>query len=300
MVFSPDGRLVAAALLQPKKDGPVGDDRKGLSLIEAASGQEIFHQAIGWFDYAAFTPDGRGVLVSDRKHMYVWDTVTGERLYRMKWPEKIRDRYGEARVCSLAALPGGRVATGMAEGDILVWDLPASTWPAPHPRHQLGREVLTALWSDLAGDAPTAHRAMSVLTAEPVQAVPLLRERLQPMTDDTIRIDKLVADLDSDAFDTREAATSELTRLHYRAEPVLRRALEGRQWPEKRRRLQAILAAPKRPPAEALRILRAIDVLERVGTPEAQRVLEKLAGGADGCETHEAKASLERLKRTPK
>ena len=38
-------------------------------------------------------------------------------------------------------------------------------------------------------------------------------------------------------------------------------------------------------------------VLERIGTPEAQNVLETLARGAPGArETEEAKASLERLK----
>jgi hypothetical protein len=37
--------------------------------------------------------------------------------------------------------------------------------------------------------------------------------------------------------------------------------------------------------------------LERIGSPDAQAVLETLAGGAPGArETKEAKASLERLK----
>jgi hypothetical protein len=45
-----------------------------------------------------------------------------------------------------------------------------------------------------------------------------------------------------------------------------------------------------------LRTLRAIDVLESIGTPEAQQILRKLAEGAPGArETREAKTALERL-----
>ena len=48
--------------------------------------------------------------------------------------------------------------------------------------------------------------------------------------------------------------------------------------------------------AEALRVLRAIEVLEQIGTPEAQNVLKTLAEGAPEVRrTREAKAACERL-----
>ena len=80
-------------------------------------------------------------------------------------------------------------------------------------------------------------------------------------------------------------------------EPALRRVLEGKPSLEVRGRVQAILdALGGVPPAGTLRTLRAIRALERVGTPEARRILRTLADGAAGArETREAKAALERL-----
>jgi hypothetical protein len=275
-------------------------DVKGLSLIETTSGQEVVRLDIRKFDYVAFTPDGRALVVADVQKATIWDTATGERLHQMAWPESVRDEYGYSKLSSLAVLPGGRAATGMTEGDILVWDLAPSTWAVRRPARELSRDLFDALWSDLAGEARTAYRAVSLLAAAPTWSVPLLGAHLHPVTVDGERLDRLLANLDDERYEVREAASRELARLRYHAEPRLRRTLEGRPSLEMRRRLEAILAEPKRPTTEALRTLRAIVVLERIGTPEARQVLEKLAGGAESRETREAKASLERLAgRTP-
>jgi hypothetical protein len=54
------------------------------------------------------------------------------------------------------------------------------------------------------------------------------------------------------------------------------------------------------PPDEAVRQLRAVAVLERIGSDDARALLRTLADGAEGASlTQEAKASLARLaKRT--
>ena len=50
--------------------------------------------------------------------------------------------------------------------------------------------------------------------------------------------------------------------------------------------------------AEELQVWRAVEVLERLGTPEARRVLEILAGGAaEALPTTAARAALDRLGR---
>jgi WD40 repeat protein len=301
ITFSPDGRLVTAAILRPREKAERGYDCKGVALIETATGEEVYRLSIGDFDHVAFTLDGRGVLVADKTSLRVWDAITGERLTQIEWPQGIADRVvdrrGEVNVCSLTVLPGDRVVTGMIEGDILIWDLAGAKGPAHKPADDLDRKELDALWSDLAGDARKAYRAIGTLASVPARTMPFLKDRLRPAVVATKRIEKLLADLDADQFETREAASQELARWRYRAEPILRRALDKKPSQEARRRLQAILAEPKRPTAEELRTLRAIAVLERIGTPEARQVLAKLADNAKARETSEAKAALERLKR---
>ena len=104
----------------------------------------------------------------------------------------------------------------------------------------------------------------------------------------------LTASLDS----VREKAAGELERWGERAVPALRRALVGGPSPEARRQIERLLGRLDGPVTapEALRAVRAVEVLEQAGTPEARRVLEALAGGAPEARlTREAKASLGRL-----
>ncbi len=297
LVFSPDGQLVAAAILQPKPDPAKGEDRKGVALIEAATGEELFRLEIDAFDRLAFTPDGRGLVVADGKYLRVWDTNSGERLHRIRWPDGLRDSFWrEVRTCSLIALPGGRAVTGLSEGEIVVWDLSPETWPSRPLSRDLDRKQLDALWIDLAGEARTARSAVHRLTAAPAQSLAMLDRRVQPAAHiEAKRIDKLLVDLDNDDFVVRESATRTLAELSDRIEPMLRRALQDRPSLEMRRRLESILAYVNRPSAERLRTLRAIVVLEGIGTAEARRILEKLSDGVDARETRAAKAALVRL-----
>src|SRR5262249_47289526 len=87
IVFSPDGRLIAAAVL-PRLENPAneGDQWTEVSLIETATGEEIVRLPIGICGRFAFTPDGRALVGADKTRLHVWDTDTGERLYQRKWP----------------------------------------------------------------------------------------------------------------------------------------------------------------------------------------------------------------------
>src|SRR5207237_2900191 len=98
----------------------------------------------------------------------------------------------------------------------------------------------------------------------------------------------------------RERATAALDSLSEDVLGSLQKALNNQPTPEAGRRLQALIEKHdqrrRNPSTDRLRALRAIELLELAGTPEARQLLEKLARGAQGARlTQEAKAALERL-----
>jgi HEAT repeat protein len=112
---------------------------------------------------------------------------------------------------------------------------------------------------------------------------------------ETPALDKLLTDLGSDRFATREEATRALERLGPEAEAELRKALEAKPSAEVRLRIERHL---DRLQTDESRHVRAVAVLEKVGTPEARQQLRRLADGAPPARlTREAKAALERLGR---
>jgi hypothetical protein len=158
------------------------------------------------------------------------------------------------------------------------------------------------LWADLGGaDASRAFDALTALAAQPRQAVPWLRERVRlvPRVDNG-RIARLIADLDSDRFETREQASRGLEKLAELAEPALEQARANPPSAEVRRRVQQLLDRRERaePTPDRLRLTRALEALERMGTPEARLLIEAVAGGApEAGPTRDAKASLARQAR---
>jgi hypothetical protein len=130
--------------------------------------------------------------------------------------------------------------------------------------------------------------------------VPLLQARLRPAPSpaDRKQVARLLADLDSEEFAVRQKAMEALQQLGERAETALREALEGKPTLELRKRIEELLEGVRigATAPERLRDLRAVEVLEHIGTAEARAVLRTLAeGAAEARLTREAKASLQRL-----
>jgi hypothetical protein len=146
-----------------------------------------------------------------------------------------------------------------------------------------------------------ARRAMAIMVADPTTFVPFLAESLRSVPDaDGDRIRRLIRELDSDEFDTRERASTELAHVVDAAESELRAAVRESRSAEVRRRaallLQGLQGWQYPMSGEALRSVRAIEVLERIATPEARKLLRDLARGAPGARlTREAAAALKRL-----
>jgi hypothetical protein len=136
------------------------------------------------------------------------------------------------------------------------------------------------------------------LAAEPGEAVPFLRGRMEPVRPAPAENTRaLIADLDRRDFQKREAATRRLADLGVRAEGQLREALKTNPPAEQRRRIEELLdrvqGLPPLSPEDA-RGLRAVAVLRLAGTAEATRLLKELAGGVERARlTIEARAALE-------
>jgi hypothetical protein len=139
------------------------------------------------------------------------------------------------------------------------------------------------------------------LIAAPEQATALLAGKARLLSAPHERIARLLADLDDDEFAIREKASAELAKLGEEVEPCLRRALRQQPGPEVRQRLEKLLAQMRTGSAvngrgEMLRGVRAVDVLETIGTAEARAVLEALARGTPiSWLTEEAREALRRL-----
>jgi hypothetical protein len=254
-----------------------------------ATGRELWNRNGGQLtEIVAFSPDGRLIAGSGQhnRRVQLFETRTGSprgQLIGHQGP-----------VEALAFSPdGSRLATGSTDGTALIWDLYAG-FRGP-PGDPLSREQIAALWEQMNNPGGAiAFAAMEQLARRPADAVALVRERLRPVvTAPAERTTPLVRDLDSPQFAVRDKATHELEALGPAAEQALREALTAKPAPEPRGRIQRLL---DRLEAEGNREARAVELLERIGTSDSRRLIDKLAGGDPTARlTQEARTALGRL-----
>jgi WD40 repeat protein len=296
LAFSPDGRLLASNnsnyKRKDKKDDPASATGSALHLWETATAAEVLTLPLESQYKVAFSPDGRLLaLIAPGQEILLYDLAHGRELRRFKG-------FG-AGVTYLAFSPDGRrLISGLDDSTLLIWDVGTRDTSTS----KLGAKGVAKAWADLAGtDAPRAFRARWALASAPEETIPLLKEHLRPIRPaDPERLRRLLTDLESEQFAVREKAQTELAELGDLAEPALRQTLAGKPTLEVRRRVQALLdrlrGPVKRP--EMMRSLRAVAVLEDIGTPAVRQLLEEVAKGAAGSRvTREANESLQRLAR---
>jgi RNA polymerase sigma factor (sigma-70 family) len=302
LAFSPDGRCLAAA--DELHVVRLWDFAGRAHRLSFPHDHEILFQE-SLVTSVAFSPDGRWLLAG----YYMWTGETAGRnskgeSYALLWDVWTGERAGRfsghgGTVSSVAFAPDGKTcATGSQDTTALIWDVAARLRQRKPRRLDLTTAQLNRLWTDLHDpDVARAHRAMGTLAASPEQATRLVKDRLRPVVAaDPRRIAALITELDNEVFAVREKATQALEELGASAEGGLRRALAARPSPEVTRRLKQLLDKLER--VDQFWVPRGVEVLERIGTREAQRVLEAMASGMPESRlTGEAKAALARLEK---
>jgi RNA polymerase sigma factor (sigma-70 family) len=296
VAFSLDGRTVAAVTAPFREgQGSYGSAKWACHLWESVTGKTI-RRLVGSesnVDAIAFAPDGRTLATAGKGIVQLWDVATGKELLAYR---------GQDAGVSLGAIAfspdGTKLAVGYLDSTALLWDLTQGMARTGLSAKNLSPKELEQLWSDLAKEDPaTAHGAVWTLLAVPEKTLPLFANRLKPVEPiDPQHLRQLLANLDSPQYTVRAAAVKELKDIADQAEPLLREALQQKASLEVQRRIEEVLQASWVPTPEFLRTMRAIQVLELIGTREAEVILKALAKGAPTArQTREAKAVLERL-----
>lgn len=286
VAFSPDGETLASACSEGK-----------LRLWDLVSGDEIASRDIHkiWAVSVAFSPDGNYVAVAPalRGGVELWEVATG----RAVLPR--RSHHGNAWATSVAFLPDQRrLVSGSWNSAAVVWDISAGDSGSPG-----GTGVdLDLLWADLAeDDARRAYKAIWGFARAGDAGLRYLEERLPLSTEkDAERIATWIARLDHADAEVKGRAEMELRRLGHLAEVPLRRALEGSPSPGVRAQVLALLDGMRsRPlvyPSHALRSIRAIQAIERMETPAALELLERIVDESISVRTgRDARAAIRRL-----
>lgn len=275
----------------------------------------------------AFSPDGQTLLTTSfNDPVYAWEIATGQMVRRLEAATYLYSPdncllAGSAGTLKIFDLYRGRfLRECKAEGNAFdhfafspnsKWlaascsDTTISVWPASTAETKAGKPLDEKSLAQVLekGGASDAYEAIGRMIADPEQALAFLKRRLHAVAKvDAKHVQRLIADLDSDQSKQREAARKELAQLGTRGEPALRATLlSGKVALGSQRRIEKLLHDLEEKQtvlsAEDVLHIRAIQVLERIGTKQARQLLENLSQGAElSPRTRAAVAALRRLK----
>jgi hypothetical protein len=256
--------------------------------------QVVFTRVTADYSQPGF-PIGGLADVTPKSHWAV-DPIFGKK-HGAVFEAKAPFGFPKGTILTFTLVQGG----GHPQHTIGRWRLSATTVKPPVPLEllELSAKELASAWADLAGaDAAMAQRAIDDLTACR-RTVVFLKSRLKPqvLKGDIRRVPELVRDLDHNRFALRERATQELEKLGLLAAPALAQVVRESPSLEARRRAATLLQKLKTS-SPLLRDQRGVEVLVRIGTDDARRLLEGLAKGPpEAWLTQQARAGLQRLQK---
>ncbi|OWK37966.1 WD40 repeat domain-containing protein [Fimbriiglobus ruber] len=270
----------------------VSTDREPVA-IEYPNDIPVAHEYWGRFHpfAARFSPDNRAVVAAGSPYEVTVREVAGG-------AERVKYRTRGIVTGAEFSPDGTAIAITTYDTPIALWDYRGlrATHPTPD------RAAVRRAWDELASaDAVHGFAAIQTMTRSPSLSLPLLREQLPPAVRiSATRVRQLVADLDANDYPTRALADTALRGIADHAARLLQAEYDCATVPEVRRQLGAILSPPPWLVPRQLLVIRAVEAVEWIGTPDAVRLLRAWADGAPGALlTTEAQAALRRVQASP-
>jgi RNA polymerase sigma factor (sigma-70 family) len=286
VALSGDGRRVAALTYANSFGKPERNERA--TVWDVASGKVLATVPQGGDSGCiALSPDGRMVAVSAfwKSDVWVYEVASdGERFHF---------RHG-GEVTGLAFAPDGRtLAAASKEAPVLLWDVSGKL---AEPVPKWNADAADRVWADLAADPVKGFAAMRMLRSEPEKVIPFLKERTKlPSAPAAEVLKRLLADLDSEDFTTREKATEALGGYGESIRSDLEAELKRTTSAEARNRLTGLVTRLDAMSPARIRLVRAVEALEGMSGKEVRSLLEFWASGTAGTAlASEAKATLAR------
>lgn len=302
--FTTDGQLLVLGSGKiPRDDGKAAWEYTGIiNLLEPVAGRYVRSFDIPPLpDTIAYRYPGMTVISPDGRTLYVSDS-SGEILaYEVATGKLRRILLGHQQFVAGLAISsdGRRLISGSRDGLALVWDvtLPGAAISRKNP---LTAEEAEKLWKVMSqDDAQAAFTALTELASSPVRALEIVQREIKPaLAPTSADLDRIFTELGSEDFTTRERASKKLAEYGELVVPEVRKRLEGNPSAEVRQRGEMFLKQLDKahPSTTRLRQIRAVELLEGLGTPTERKLLTELAAGAPSAAlTRDAVAALKRL-----
>lgn len=295
LAFGPDSKMLAAGGF----DAVVRIFDTTVKNPTEAREQRICEGHMSAIYALAISADGRTVLTgSFDRTVRSWEAFSGKQIGLYK------GHLGPVTGVGFAS-DGRSIYSGSADTTIFAWNVPADAKDGKLSEVTLAFQDLEKAWDALSSEETgKAHETLWRCIASSKQAVPHLTKYLH--TDDPERIKKLFKDLDSGHYPTRMGAQNELAKKGRWMEGRYDAAIANPPSLEYKRRIEVLkekLNAQDSPSIarERLRVRRIMMMCEQVGSPDAIAALQRLADrGPEEELRDEAKASLDRLKKSPR